>query len=692
MNNVFTRKQNSYYHASLPTSLPKYQYYPNAVYPNSAYQNTAYPNSAYQNTAYPKSAYQNTAYPNTTFQNTSCAHPNFQTHQYSSKETSLNLPSMKSIISSFDNKNLDSSSLNEMPLHSYSTPRQYNLAQKSQYSFASNPYRNNPFSRDHYKYKSFSSYRRSSPYSTSRKTTISGPLYYNNINSLEYIEHGSLTNSVNSNCSLDRLLNKVDINPVSKNQEHVNHHFHKHINPGPNIYNHTAFTPLVFNKSHIINNNSGVKSAVCRWNNCSESFYTLSHLMDHMVRMHVGRGKSFYVCGWSDCLRENKPFTKRHKLLNHLRTHTGERPFTCTFPNCRKQFSRPDSLQTHALYYSQKAEEYEDSGKLELAYEAHKTSAEHYYKILENTVDPVNVNALNGLWITQCQRARLCKTSHLQQKANKEQTEFEDESAGSLESKEKKELDTLEQDFENFWNYIENWVSNPIAFTSSKLDNSHYGKIVDSFYFVSQDMDQSGLNNVPTNISLYPNSNQSENNNETKQESEIVQKHVDKDEEINTKPQKVGPSSGGFKSRVEKTEYLERENDALKQTIKQLSTKVTGMESAKVENFMLKSSIFKLKEEFNRHAKHLVNSRYRDNKGIAGGSREQMFFGNSQDGNYPEDCEVEEKNYQSLKNEIKELREKNEEQAKVIEKYKSRWEKLKESAKKKRQQQTESKK
>ncbi|KAI8048462.1 hypothetical protein BDF21DRAFT_392841 [Thamnidium elegans] len=90
----------------------------------------------------------------------------------------------------------------------------------------------------------------------------------------------------------------------------------------------------------------------CRWSGCDTSTTSLDQLIVHVRDIHIGSGKTAYYCQWVSCPRNQKPFLKRHKMQNHMRTHTGERPFECHIEDCEKKFSRPDSLNTHIKTHS----------------------------------------------------------------------------------------------------------------------------------------------------------------------------------------------------------------------------------------------------------------------------------------------------------------------------------------------------
>ena len=85
---------------------------------------------------------------------------------------------------------------------------------------------------------------------------------------------------------------------------------------------------------------------VCRWDECGQQFSSLSQLVSHLEHHHT-LSLQHYTCHWSGCTRERKPFDARYKLVTHLRCHTGERPYHCTYQSCTRKFSRLENLKLH---------------------------------------------------------------------------------------------------------------------------------------------------------------------------------------------------------------------------------------------------------------------------------------------------------------------------------------------------------
>lgn len=68
----------------------------------------------------------------------------------------------------------------------------------------------------------------------------------------------------------------------------------------------------------------------CQWLDCHVLFESQRELVAHIEKRHVEQKKGEeFSCFWQNCVRRNKPFNARYKLLIHMRVHSGEKPNKC---------------------------------------------------------------------------------------------------------------------------------------------------------------------------------------------------------------------------------------------------------------------------------------------------------------------------------------------------------------------------
>ncbi|KAI5300008.1 hypothetical protein KEM56_002820 [Ascosphaera pollenicola] len=86
----------------------------------------------------------------------------------------------------------------------------------------------------------------------------------------------------------------------------------------------------------------------CQWDGCHVGdLGDMDSLVKHIHEEHIGPKHKKYLCEWMNCTRKGQSHASGYALRAHIRSHTKEKPFYCSLPECDRSFTRSDALTKH---------------------------------------------------------------------------------------------------------------------------------------------------------------------------------------------------------------------------------------------------------------------------------------------------------------------------------------------------------